>query len=567
MDESTLAQLVAGLRRFGAEPDQIEVKAAAGGLPRTAVETLSAFANTNGGVLVLGIDEQRGFIPVELANPGKLRDDLVAVASDNLDPPLRLSVTLAEFEGHPLVVAEIDPLPSDLRPCFVAGKGISGGSFVRVGEGDRRMTQAEIGLAIANRGQPRHDLDPVPDASLADLDTSAVARTLTRVRANTRGLREIDDEQAMRRLRILVPAPDGKPVPSLAGLLTFGVYPQQFFPQLIISVVVYPAGRDHIDGPRFIDTAVVKGSIPDMVDETITALRRHMGVRGYVSESGRREQPDYPLEAIREAMVNAVLHRDYSGVSRGTQIQVEMHPERLVVKSPGGLFGPVTLDELGSEGITSSRNGFLATLLSDTYMPGGDHLVAENLASGIPAMIRATRQSGQPRPIFRNSPSRFEVEFSRSELLDIDTRRWLASLDHPGLTQLHQLALATMRHGQPVSNATLREYGATGAQATQVLRDLVTLGLAVREGGRRYASYGLADTRPDLFEDSIPPVDVAQALRELGSARASQLQEITGLSRPTVLARLRDLMADGLVTVKGAPRSPTRTYHWTGRRA
>ncbi|MEV6603230.1 ATP-binding protein [Kutzneria sp. NPDC051319] len=567
MDDSTLAQLIAGLRRFGAEPSQIEVKAAVGGLPKTAVETLSAFANTNGGVLVLGIDEERGFAPVGLADPGRLRDNLVGVASDNLDPPLRLSTALVEFEGRPLVVAEIDPIPSDLRPCFVSSKGISGGSFVRVGDGDRRMTQAEIGLAIANRGQPRHDLDPVTDASLDDLDMAAVARTLARVRRNTRALREINDEQAMQRLRILVPGPDGKPVPSLAGLLAFGVYPQQFFPQLIISVVVHPARRDIGGGPRFDDTSFVKGSIPDMVDETLSALRTHMRIRGYVSESGRREQPEYPLEAVREAVVNAVLHRDYSGVSRGTQIQVEMHPDRLVVKSPGGLFGPVTLDELGSEGVTSSRNGFLAILLSDTYMPDGDHLVAENLASGIPAMIRATRTLGQPRPIFRNSPSRFEVEFSRSELFDPATRKWLAGLDQPGLTQLHQLALATMRHGQPVSNAALREYGASAAQATQVLRDLVELGLAIREGGRRYASYGLADSRPDLFEDAPPPVDVADALYELGAARAGQLQEITGLSRPTVLARLRALMAEGLVTVEGAPRSPTRTYHWTERRS
>lgn len=564
MDQSTVEQLVAHLRRFGAEPAQLEAKAAAGELPKTTVETLSAFANTNGGTILLGLDERHGFAPVELTDPGELRNDLVSVASDNLEPPLRPTTSLVEFEGRRLVVAEIDPIPSDHRPCYVKSKGVSGGSFVRVGDGDRRMTQAEIGLAIANRGQPRHDAEPVLDASPTDLDPRALARTLDRVRRTSRTLREADDETALRRLQILVPSADGDLVPSIAGLLTFGLYPQQFFPQLIISVVVYSAQQDKPDAPRFEDNPVVRGSIPEMVDETITALRRHMRIRGYVNESGRREQPDYPLEAVREAVVNAVLHRDYSALSRGTQIQVEMYPDRLLVKSPGGLFGPVTLDELGREGITSSRNGFLANLLSDTYMPGSDHLVAENRASGIPAMIRATRQFGLPRPAFRNSPSRFEVEFSRSELLDAATRQWLTSLDQPGLTQLHQLTLATMRHGQPVSNATLREFGATAAQATQVLRDLVTLGLAIREGGRRYASYGLADTRPDLFEDSQPPVDVAHALRDLGTARAGQLVEITGYSRPTVLARLKDLMTEGLVAAEGASRSPNRVYRWLG---
>ncbi|MFD9702660.1 ATP-binding protein [Lentzea sp. NPDC059081] len=565
MDTSTLLSLVERLRRTGAEMSDVEVKSAAGGLPKSVVETLSAFANTNGGTLVLGLDENDGFRPVRLADATKSRDDLAACASDCLHPPLRITVDVVELEGLPVVVAEIDPLPSDHRPCYVESKGIATGSFVRVGDGDRRMTQTEIGLAIANRGQPRHDLDPVAEAVIGDLDRVSFGRTVERVRQTSRAFRDLDEVSALERLRVLVRTENGMLVPSIGGLLTFGTYPQQFFPQLTVSVVVYSGDAT---GPRFDDNPVIRGPVPELVDETMAVLRRHMRVRTHVDDSGRREQLDYPMEAVREAVVNALLHRDYSGGTRGTQVQIELHPDRLLVRSPGGLFGPVVLEDLGAEGVSSSRNSFLASLLSDTYLPASDRLVAENRASGVPAMIRELQRSGLARPIFRNFANRFEVEFSRSELLDPATRQWLSRLREPGLTQLHELALATMHHGRPISNAALRQFGANQADATAVLRDLVDRGLAVRTGGRRYATYSLGVTAetPDLFTVTPTQVDVADVLRTLRSASARELLEATGYSRPTVLARLEQLMARGVVRAEGTPRSPKRRYLWTGDR-
>lgn len=239
-----------------------------------------------------------------------------------------------------------------------------------------------------------------------------------------------------------------------------------------------------------------------------------MRVRTHVDDSGRREQLDYPMEAVREAVVNALLHRDYSGGTRGTQVQIELHPDRLLVRSPGGLFGPVVLEDLGSEGVSSSRNSFLASLLSDTYLPASDRLVAENRPSGIPAMIRELQRSGLARPIFRNFANRFEVEFSRSELLDPATRRWLA----------------------------------------------------VRTGGRRYATYSLGASAeaPDLFTSTSPRIDVAEVLRARRSASAKELIAATGYSRPTVLLRPEELIKEGAVRAEGAPNSPKRRYLWSG---
>jgi ATP-dependent DNA helicase RecG len=129
VDSAAVSTLVERLRRFGGEPSEVEAKAAEDGLPKSVVETLCAFANTNGGTLILGIDERAGFAVVPLADPVRLRDNLVSVASDNLEPPLRLATCLVEFDGQRLVVAEVDPIPSDHRPCYVASKGIGTGSY------------------------------------------------------------------------------------------------------------------------------------------------------------------------------------------------------------------------------------------------------------------------------------------------------------------------------------------------------------------------------------------------------------------------------------------------------
>ncbi len=474
MDGADVAQELDKLRRLDGEPAHVEVKKAHEGLPKTVVETVSAFANTDGGMIILGVDQSAGFAPVQLRSPAKLRDDLVSAVSDQLEPPIRPRVELVEVGDAIVVVAKIDPLASDQRPCFVKSRGVANGSFVRTGDGDRRMTQAEIGLAIANRGQPCYDIEPVPEAGLEDLDAAVLARTLARLRDTSRSLRDVDDETALRRIRVLVPHKNDGIVPSLAGVLTYGVFPQQFFPQLTISLVVYPGVENHeASAPRFEDNPVIRGAIPDLVAETVSALRRHMSTRGYVNGTGRREEPDYPLEAVREAIVNAVLHRDYSHVTRGTQIQVELHSGRLIVRSPGSLFGPVRVEELGTEGVSSSRNAFLAHMLTDTYLPRSDRLVAENRASSIPAMIRELRRSGLGRPTFRNLPSRFEVEFSRSPVIE-----WA---DPPSSIR-DVIAAELRRQGRSTAAHLVTVSGRSRAAVLKALRDLISDGIIEAEG-------------------------------------------------------------------------------------
>lgn len=262
MGPDELRQVLDPLRRFGREPSDVDIRTAGRDLPRTAVETLSAFANSDGGLLILGVDEEAGVGPVDLADPVTVRNDLVSAASDQLTPPLRLAVDLVDVDGHVLVVAEVDPLPSEDRPCYVTSTGISW-AFVRVGDGDRRMTQTEIGMAIANRGRPVHDAEPVPRATVEDLDRTAVQRSLERIRASSQALRSVDDSTALRRMRVLVQGPAGRVVlPTASGARAEGL-------------------------PRFEDNPVIRGPIPELVSETVAAPGRHLrGASSTVTDAG-----------------------------------------------------------------------------------------------------------------------------------------------------------------------------------------------------------------------------------------------------------------------------------------
>ena len=567
------------MKEIGGEPTEIEAKSGAGGYPKSAVDTMVAFANTSGGVILIGIDEESGFSIVGVPDPAQYRDAAVGQAQDAIDPPIQIDVEFVELDGKQIVVIDVPETSPEQKPVHLKSKGPSTGALIRSGDGDRRMTPAEIGLLYASRSQPVFDRAPVLQASVGDLASGAVARTLERVRAGTPALRQMDDERMMRQLGITVETDDGI-FPTLGGLLTYADFPQQYFPQLMVSFVAYGDGAD--TETRFVDNLTIRGSIPAMAAEAVAAVRKHLSVRTVVTGDGREERLEYSMTAVREAVVNALLHRDYSPITQGTQVHIELYPDRLVVRSPGGLYGPISPDELGNEGLlSSSRNSVLASLLSDTYLPGSERLVAENRATGIQTMIREAKALGQNRPIFTSTVTQFTVSMSHSELLSQDTRAWLNKIGGPWPTPTYDIALAMMR-ADYVTNEMLRQWGVDRIEAGAVLRDLVTRGVAVKEGGRKFARYVLSaelakpavERQADVpMAQSVSPTAlpvsggvlegrrrVLELLHTQGPLGSSEISTSTGLHRGTVIARLNELLDEGLLVAEGAPRSPKRRY-------
>lgn len=587
--DGELASLVALLRRRQTDLPQVEAKAAASGLPKSVRETVSAFCNDQGGLLLLGLDEEAGFTVPSSFDAAKIRDDLASLLSDAFEPPVRADVEIHDFEGGQLVLGFVPELDPARKPCYIKAKGMTGGSYTRGGDGDRLLTSYEIYLLHANRGQPRDDHEIVTEATLNDLDRDAVDRLLRRVRQREpAAFAAVDDETALIRLGVLRREQDQLGV-TLGGLITLGQWPQQFLPQLCVTFIAVPAAsKDAIpDGaPRFTDNATLRGPLPQMIEDTVRVILRNTRVAGHVRGLGREDVGEYPVEALREAVTNALAHRDYSSHARGTQVQVELYVDRLVIRNPGGLFGTVTPDDLGQEGVSSSRNGYLIQLLADVYLPGTDQVVADNRGSGIPDMLARLRRANMTLPSFDDRLSRFTVTFPKHALLTPETLDWIESLDQSGLSRAQISALALMREGRHVSNGTLRQLGLDSREATQALGDLVTRGLVSRVGGHRYAQYVLDDgSGEDLGErDDVaghpaattPPqpstspapsprrrdrsAEIEALFSDDRTLTAAQVREQTGLGAAMTRRYLSRLVAEGRLQTTAGLRSPHRAY-------
>jgi ATP-dependent DNA helicase RecG len=193
-----LRDLIDELRRTRTDTLHIEVKRAESELPRRLWETLSAFANTRGGgVIVLGLDQGDGFAATGVKNPSKVMQDLASLCGE-MEPPIRAAIDVHKVEEATLVVAEVPEAGIGQKPCYYPGAGLTNGAFIRVGDGDRKLSPYEVQVMLASRGQPLDDETPVPEASLEDLDGDLIAGLLGRLRQpETSYFRQLTDERAL----------------------------------------------------------------------------------------------------------------------------------------------------------------------------------------------------------------------------------------------------------------------------------------------------------------------------------------------------------------------------------
>lgn len=567
-----LAEIVAGLRGVGAEFEDVEVKLAAGGVPETLASTLAAFANARGGTVILGLDERQGFAAIGVPDAVATRDAVAGTARGKLTPSLAPSIEIVPFEGVNLVVAEVEPLPPPQRPCYVTTKGLYGGAYIRVGDGDQRLTPYEIDRLRENAGQPRWDEEPVVQATMQDLSRDSFARLIENARRrSSRVFGGVDESDALAMLGILV-RHEGVLVPSLAGLLSVGRYPQQFFPQLMVTVAAYPHAERGQGGPggiRFLDSAALGGPVPDMVVDALQAVQRNLRVVSRVIGAGRLDQWEIEPEVIREAIVNALMHRDYSPQARGTQVQLDVFPDRVEVSSPGGIFGNVSLEGLGEVGTSSSRNPRLAALLQEAGDPITGRPVAENRGSGVSMMINRVRQDTGIVPLFSANLDQFRVVIPRSSPV---TPEFLSMLSrHTDITRLSDAqvaALALAHSGYDIDQAVLRRLGLPQGEARRELADLAALGLLRSRKARDEGPYRVS---ADLTPGSQAPVlrqlpgnglgaKIMTALREVEDASREELQRATGATRSRLTSTLQELVESGFVEATAPAHSPNRRY-------
>ena len=192
---------------------------------------------------------------------------------------------------------------------------------------------------------------------------------------------------------------------TLAGLMTFSMYPQAYFPQLCITAVSLPGteqGEIGDDGERFIDNKRITGAISDMLEEAVEFVRTNSRTKTIIDDNGHRvDKPEYPIKAVREAILNALVHRDYSVHTENVPIRIEMYRDRMEIINSGGLYGKISIDALGKVR-PETRNAALANMLELLN-------ITENRYSGIPTMRKEFANAGLPAPIFSVVHGEFKV--------------------------------------------------------------------------------------------------------------------------------------------------------------
>lgn len=398
---SELLELAEMIQRQKAEGQTIEVKAAAKGCPQRLYDTLSSFSNQDsGGTIVFGIDETQDFKLVGVYDLQDLQKS-VTDQCNQMEPPVRAVFTMAEIEGFSICSAEIPGIDFSERPCYYKGRGRARGSYIRVGDADMPMTDYELYSYEAFRKHLHDDERPVERATMDTLDASQIQNYLLQKKLERPGFAQLSDEQALEMLNVT-----REGVPTLAAVMNFCVYPQGYLPQLAITAVVVPGtqiGEHEGTDSRFLDNKRIEGTIKSMVEDAVNFCKRNMKVQTIIDpETGmRKDRTEYPLEAIREAVLNALIHRDYSHLTEGTPVQINFFTDRLEIHSPGSLYGRMTVEQLG-HARPDLRNPALAVM---TEVLVG----AENRYSGIPTIRREMAAHNLPEPVFENRRNEFVV--------------------------------------------------------------------------------------------------------------------------------------------------------------
>ncbi|MCC7277686.1 MAG: putative DNA binding domain-containing protein [Chromatiaceae bacterium] len=360
--EELLAQIQLG------EDSRLELKSVTfrgekitGPHPDGLADELAAFANSSGGVLVLGIDERTGKPSgMSIQELTLLEHWLLGICNDRIKPPPLCRIEkwkLPDAIGNPAPILKVD-IP---RSLYVHES--PNGHFHRMGSSKRKMSTEYIIRLGQQRSQTRlirFDEQPVVQAPLEALAPPLYERFRT-ARTRDHGL------DFLQKLGLAARDDEGIPHPSVAGILMACQEPRKWIPNAFVQAVAYrgtsPAGAD--GGAHYqLDARDLAGSLDEQISEACRFVARNMKVAA-TKDLGRRDIPQYDLTAVFEALVNAVAHRDYA--IYGSKVRLRMFADRLEIFSPGAIPNTLTVESLPYR--QSARNETLTSLLAQCPVP------------------------------------------------------------------------------------------------------------------------------------------------------------------------------------------------------
>ena len=409
------------IQKMKCETSTLEIKSAEQGCPQRLYDTLSSFSNQDdGGIIIFGVDEKHGYKEVGVYDPQDIQKKINEQCLQ-MEPVVRPLLTVLEKNNKFFVSAEIPSVDITDRPVFYQGKGRMKGSYTRVGDSDEPMTEYEVYSYEAYRKKYQDDIRTIDRVSFAALNQKLLEQYIELLKKGKPRLAAIPDEEIYELMSI---KRDDRI--TLSAVMNFCPYPQAYFPQLCIIATVVPGtevGTIGDQGERFTDNQRIEGNISDMLDGAMQFVNRNMRTKTIINpHTGKREdRPDYPITAVREAVLNALVHRDYSIHTEGMPIQLIMYEDRMEIRNPGGIYGRIKIDQLGKVQ-PDTRNPVIASELEVLK-------VTENRYSGIPTIRRMMQEYDLQQPEFLDERGSFIVKLYKSvieqkadEMEEVDNR-------------------------------------------------------------------------------------------------------------------------------------------------
>jgi ATP-dependent DNA helicase RecG len=340
--------------------------------PRNILKTLVAFANTAGGRLLIGVeDDSREVLGVE--DPLDEEERVCSLIADNIEPRLVPNVELISFEDKTLLGVEV--YPSGSRPHWLKKEGPDSGVYVRLGSSNRKADSDLIQELRRSAMGITFDEQSLPDRKVEDLDFEAAVVCFERKRKLV--------EKDLESLR-LVTRHQGHLVPTVGGMLLFGKDREMIFPDAWIQCGRF-IGKDKAD---IFDHIEIHEHLPVAVERVMEFLKKHAMRGADFSELRRKDIWSIPLMILREAVINAVVHADYS--QRGAPIRIAFFDDRIEIENPGILLPGMTVEDM-LQGVSKIRNHVIARVFRELDL-------IEQWGSGVSRMFKEAEALGLPEP-------------------------------------------------------------------------------------------------------------------------------------------------------------------------
>jgi ATP-dependent DNA helicase RecG len=441
--------------------------------PDRVIRTIVAFANTAGGTILIGVEDKTRNV-VGVSDPLMEEERMANLIAHLISPQLVPEIEILPWRKTHLLAVHVYPAWS--APHYLAKLGPESGVFVRVGSSNRQADPAIIAELKRNAGVVSYDEYPVPELNTDSLDFALASSLFVDVRKITRR-----DLQTLK----LTCSHRGRIAPTVGGMLLIGHDRFGRFPDAYMKVARFEGTTRN----RILDMQEIRVPLPRVVDEAVAFVEKHTSRAAVFGTVRRVDRWPIPLEALREIVINSVIHADYSQI--GGPLRLALYDDRLEVENPGLLPAGVTVEDM-RQGISKPRNRVIARFFQELNM-------VEQWGSGVRRMTDACLAAGLREPEFEEIATHFRVTI-RAATSVLSGRRGEASASTKRIDARDSTALAFLAEhsgtGGVSTSEVAKHLGVTSRTARTLLAGLIARNLAVAVGAsandpqRRYFRAG-----------------------------------------------------------------------------